>query len=63
LSNLASITTFSANFYFWISHGGVDNFALDKNFLDETYVPMHFIVGLFQWMKLINPWLYNFSLC
>jgi hypothetical protein len=38
-------------------HGGVDNFALVKNFLNETYMPMHFIVGLFKLMELINPWL------
>jgi hypothetical protein len=31
-----------------MSRGGVDNFALVMNFLNGTYMPMHFIMGLFK---------------
>jgi len=31
-----------------MSHGCVDTFILIINFLNETWVPMHIIMGLFE---------------
>jgi hypothetical protein len=36
LLNLASATMVSISFYLWMSHGGVDIFALVINFLNDT---------------------------
>jgi hypothetical protein len=31
-----------------MSRGGVDTFALVINYLDESWIPLHHIVGLFE---------------
>jgi hypothetical protein len=48
LPNLALTTMVSASFDLWMFHGGVDTFALVINFLNDKWVPMHIIVGLFD---------------
>jgi hypothetical protein len=48
LPNLKITGTVLTNFYLWMSRGGVDTFALVIIFLNEAWVPMHVIVGLFE---------------
>ncbi len=48
LSNFASTNVVSASFDLWTSHDNVDTFALVINFLNDNWVPMHVIVGLFE---------------
>jgi hypothetical protein len=48
LSNLASTIVVFASFDLWMSCDGVDTFALVINFLNDNWVPMHVIVGLFE---------------
>jgi hypothetical protein len=48
LPTLAYATTISCNFDLWMSKGDVDTFALVINFLNETWIPMYVIVGLFE---------------
>ncbi len=48
LLNLASTTMVSISFFLWMSHGGVDTFALIINFLNDTYMPMHITMDLFE---------------
>ncbi len=48
LPNLALAIMVSASFDLWMFRGGVDTFALVINFLNDNWVPMHIIVGLFE---------------
>jgi hypothetical protein len=41
LSNLAFAIMVFASFDLWMSHGGVNTFALVINFLSDTKVPIH----------------------
>jgi len=50
LLSFASITIVSTSFDLWMSYGNVDTFALVINFLIDTWVPMHIIMGLFELM-------------
>ncbi len=45
---MKTIATILANFDLWMSHGGVDTFALVTNFLNEVSVPMHVTMELFE---------------
>ncbi len=48
LPNLKIATIVSVSFNLWMSHNGVDTFALVINFLNEAWASMHVIVGLFE---------------
>jgi len=48
LPNLALTTMVSASFDLWMFCGGVNIFALVINFLNDKWVPVHIIVGLFE---------------
>ncbi len=48
LPNLKFVITISASFNLWMSHDGVDTFVLVIIFLNEAWVSMHVIVGLFE---------------
>ncbi len=48
MPNLKIAATILNSFNLWMSHGGVDTFVLVINFLNETWVLMHVIVGLFE---------------
>ncbi len=48
LPNLKTATTISTNFDLWMSHGNVNTLALVMNFLNEVWVSMHVIMGLFE---------------
>ncbi len=48
LPNLKTIITILTNFDLWMSRGGGDTFVLVIIFLNETWVPMHVIMGLFE---------------
>jgi hypothetical protein len=41
LPNLASTTIISTSFDLWMLRGRVDNFALVRNFLNESWTSMH----------------------
>jgi hypothetical protein len=43
-----------AFFDFLMSMGGMDTFALVINYLDETWTPMHVIMGLFEVHKTVG---------
>jgi hypothetical protein len=36
------------SFVLWMCHSGVDTLVLVINFLNDTWVPMHIIMGLFD---------------
>jgi hypothetical protein len=44
----------STNFDLCMSYGGVDTFAFVVNFHNDTWVPMHIIVGLFEMNEMIG---------
>ncbi len=46
--HLALSTVMLINFEIWISCGNVDIFVIVINFLNDIWVPMHVIVGLFE---------------
>jgi hypothetical protein len=48
LPNLKTTTTISTNFDLWLFRGSVDTFALVINFLNEAWMLMHVIMGLFE---------------
>ncbi len=48
LRNLASIAIISTSFDLQMSRGGVNNFSLVINFLNESWTPMHVTMGLFK---------------
>jgi len=48
LKSLTSITITSTSFDLWMSHGNVDTFALDINFLSDMWISMHITMGLFE---------------
>jgi hypothetical protein len=48
LPNLASTTIVSISFDVWMFKGSVDTFALVIKNLNESWTPMHVIVGLFE---------------
>jgi hypothetical protein len=48
LPNLALTTMEFATFNLWMSCSEVDIFALVINFLNDNWVPMHIIMGLFK---------------
>ncbi len=50
LLSLAFITIMSISFDMWMSYNNVDIFALVINFLNDIWVPMHIIMGLFEVM-------------
>jgi hypothetical protein len=46
-----------------MSKGGVDRFAFVMNYLNDTWIPRHAIIRLFEVMKLlVVPWLCNFDI-
>ncbi|KAJ7538060.1 hypothetical protein O6H91_11G033100 [Diphasiastrum complanatum] len=45
---LASCVTATASFDLWMSRGEIDTFALVINFLNDSWVPCHVTVGLFE---------------
>ncbi len=52
LPNLASTIVVSPSFDLWMSWNNMDIFTLVINFLNDTCVPMHIIVGLFEMNKM-----------
>ncbi len=52
LLNLASTIIVCASFDLWMSCNNMDIFALIINFLNDTWVPVHIIVGLFEVNKM-----------
>jgi len=48
LSNLAYITLMFISFDLWVCPCGMDILVLVINFLSDTWVAMHIIVGLFK---------------
>jgi hypothetical protein len=53
--NLHVLPNFKYAFFdFWMCIGGMDTFALVINYLDETWTPMHVIIGLFEVHKTIG---------
>jgi hypothetical protein len=48
LPGLAKVTTLLNRFDLWMSKGGVDTFALVINYLNESWMPQHVIIGLFE---------------
>lgn len=48
LSNLAYITIMLISFVLWMCCSGVDTLVLVINFLSDTWVPMHIVVGFFD---------------
>jgi hypothetical protein len=48
LLGLAKETTLSISFDLWMSRGGVDTFALVINYLNESWMPQHVTIGLFE---------------
>jgi len=48
LPHLKITTIVLASFDLWMSHGNFDTFALVIIFLNEAWVLMHVIVGLFE---------------
>jgi hypothetical protein len=48
LPNLKTATTISANFDLWMFRDSVNTFALVINFLNEVWVSIHVIMGLFE---------------
>jgi len=52
LPNLASTIIVSTSFDLWMPCNNMDIFALIINFLNDTWVPMHIIVGLFEVNKM-----------
>jgi hypothetical protein len=54
LPGLAKATTLSANFDLWMSKGGMDTFALVINHLNESWMPQHVTIGLFEVHEIIG---------
>jgi hypothetical protein len=54
LLSLTSITIVFASFDLWMSCNDVDTFALVINFLNDTWVPMHITMGLFEMNETIK---------
>jgi hypothetical protein len=50
LLSFASVAIMSTSFDLWMSYGNVDTFALVINFLIDTWVTMHIIMGMFEVM-------------
>jgi hypothetical protein len=48
LPNFASTTIVFSSFDLWVFRSNVDTFTLVIDFLSDTWVPMHVIVGLFE---------------
>jgi len=48
LPELAKATTLSTSFDLWMSRGSVDTFALVINYLNESWMPQHVTIGLFE---------------
>ncbi len=48
LSKLTKATTLSASFDLWMSKGGMDTFALVINYLNESQMPHHVTICLFE---------------
>ncbi len=48
LPGLVETSTLSISFDLWMSKGGVDNFALVINYLNESWMPQHVTMGLFK---------------
>lgn len=48
LPSLASCVTGSASFGLWMSRGGINIFALVISFINEKWVTIHVIMGLFE---------------
>jgi hypothetical protein len=56
-ANLGSATIGFANFDLWMFYNGVDTFDLAINFLNDTQVPMHVNVGLFEMNETIRQYM------
>jgi hypothetical protein len=54
LLNLTSIVLVFVNFDLWMSCNDMDSFALVINFLNDTWVPMHITMGLFEMNETIK---------
>jgi hypothetical protein len=48
LLRLAKATTLSINFDLWMSIGGIDTFVLVINYINESWMPQHVTIGLFE---------------
>ncbi len=48
LLRLVKVIIFSASFDIWMFRGGMDTFALAINYLNESWMPQHFAIGLFE---------------
>jgi hypothetical protein len=57
LANLTSRTVIFVSFDLWMFHNGVDTFDLLINFLNDTWVPMHVNVGLFEVNETIQQYM------
>jgi hypothetical protein len=54
MPSLASTTIGLASCDLWMSHDGVDTLILVINFLNDTWVPMHVTMGLFEMNETIG---------
>jgi hypothetical protein len=45
---LAEATTLLASFDLWMFRGGMDTFALVINYLNESWMPQHVTIGIFE---------------
>ncbi len=48
LPELVKATTLSTSFDLWMFRGSVDTFALVINYLNESWMPQHVTIGLFE---------------
>jgi hypothetical protein len=48
LPRLAEATTLLASFDLWMFRGGMDTFALVINYLNESWMPQHVTIGIFE---------------
>jgi hypothetical protein len=54
LLSFTSIIVLFASFDLWMSHNDVDISALVINFLNDTWLPMHITMGLFEMNETIK---------
>jgi len=54
LPRLIKAITLSTSFDLWMSRGGVDTFALVINYLNESWMPQHVTIGLFEVHEIIG---------
>jgi len=54
LPRLVKAIILLASFDLWMSRGGMDTFALAISYLNESWMPQHFTIGLFEVHKTIG---------